>query len=127
MRLRFTLLAVPASLALAGACIAATMEPQPPGPAPMCAIQIEFQERQHEIDMRTFDRVMRYVETSTIIARAFDERRAAGEAPALCLVIETEKQALAVFEQLTYIIPPQRAKLPRVKPPPPVVPRYKGG
>ena len=124
--MRCTVLAICLSSAISGPCAAARMEPQPPGPAPVCAIEIEFHERRFEIDTRTLDRVLGYVEASGKIQRAYDERRGDNEAPALCLVIESENDAIAVFEQLSNIIPPQRARLPRLKPPPPVVLRYNG-
>ena len=115
------------SVAVSGDCTAARMELQPDGAAPVCAIEIEFRTRRGEIDMRTLDRVLAYVEASTAIKRAYDERRGDDQDPALCLVIESRDQALAVFEQLTILVPPQRARLPRLKPPPPVVLRFRGG
>lgn len=118
-------------LALSGvsAAHAATrLEPQPEGPPPVCAVQIEFRTRRGgEIDMQTLDRVLRFVEAKPAVKHAYDERRGDGEPPTLCLVIEGATEALAVFEGLTSIVPPQRARLPRLKPPPPVVLRYNGG
>lgn len=124
---RRSVLVVFVSAAVSGDCAAARMELQPEGAAPACAIEIEFRTRRGEIDMRTLDRIMAYVEASPAIQRAYDERRGDDENPALCLVIENKDQALAVFEQLTILVPPQRARLPRLKPPPPVVLRYTGG
>jgi hypothetical protein len=107
---------------------AAVMEPQPDGAPPQCAIRIEFRTRLGgEIDMQTLDRVLRYVETTPTIKHAYDERRGDTESPALCLVIDGAAEAIAVFERLTMIVPPQRARLPRLKPPPAVLLRYNGG
>ena len=119
-----TLLAVPA---VSAPCKAARMEPQPDGPLPACAIQIEFRTRRGEIDMQTLDRVLRYVEDAHAVKHAYDERRGDDQPAALCLVIEDETKALSIFEQLTNIVPPHRVRLPRLKPPPPVVLRYNGG
>lgn len=123
--------AVLAILALCGAaahCSAARMEPQPDGIRPICAVQIEFRTRRGgEIDMQTLDRVLRFVEGAPAIQHAYDERRGDGEAPSLCLVIEDAAEAIAVFSHLTNIVPPQRARLPRLRPPPAVVLRYNGG
>ena len=107
--------------------LAARLEPQPDGPPPVCAVEIEFHARRGEIDMRTLHRVLAYVEASSAIARAYDEKRGENEHSALCLAIDGEARALAVFEALTNIVPPQRRKLPRLKPPPPVVLRYNPG
>ena len=93
----------------------------------MCAIEIEFRVRRTEIDMRTLDRVLAYVEASPAVRRIIDERGGADDTPTMCLVIDDRDQALAVYERLTQIIPPQRARLPRLKPPPPVVLRWNGG
>jgi hypothetical protein len=114
-------------LAVVVPCAAARMELQPDGPLPACAIEIEFRSRRGEIDMQTLNRVLRFVEAAPAIKHAYDERRGDDEPSALCLVIESETNAIAVFEQLTNIVPPQRARLPRLKPPPAVVLRYNGG
>ena len=126
LRCATILFAMMSGVAAAGA--AAQLEPQPDGPPPMCAIQIEFRTRPGgEIDMQTLDRVLRYVEATPAIKHAYDERRGNEEPPALCLVIDGTAAAIAVFERLTSIVPPQRARLPRLKPPPPVVLRYNSG
>lgn len=123
--------AVLSGLALSGvaaSCAAARMELPPEGPPPVCAVQIEFRTRRGgEIDMQTLDRVLRYVEAAPAVRYAYDEQRGEGEPPTLCLVIDSAKEAIAVFEGLSSIVPPQRARLPRIKPPPPVVLRYNGG
>ena len=92
----------------------------------MCAIEVEFRERNTEIDMRTLDRVLAYVETAPKVAHAYDKVRRDGEAPTLCLVIPTADEALDVFERLVLLVPPKRGKLPRMKPPPAVLLRYNG-
>ena len=122
--------AIPTLLALSAVSAvgkAARMEPQPDGPPPTCAIQIEFHARRGEIDMQTLDRVLRYVEAAPAVRRAYDERRGDDQPAALCLVIEDAAAALAIFEQLTNIVPARGMRLPRLKPPPPVVLRYNGG
>ena len=126
--MRFAGLSYVAMSAVSESCAAARMELQPEGPPPVCAVQIEFRTRfGGEIDMRTLDRVLRYVEAAPAIKHAYDERRADGEPPALCLVIDSAAEAIAIFEHLTNIVPPHRARLPRLKPSPPVVLRYNGG
>lgn len=107
-------------------CLAAKLEPQPPGISPTCAIEVEFRERNTEIDMRTLDRVLGYVETAPTVLHAYDRIRHGDEGPTLCLVIPTADEALAVFERLVILIPPKRGKLPRMKPPPAVLLRYNG-
>lgn len=118
--------AIAVGLLTASACQAARLEPQPPGPPPMCAIEVEFRERNTEIDMRTLDRVLAYVETAPKVVHAYDKLRRDGDAPTLCLVIPTADEALTVFERLVLLVPPNRGKLPRIKPAPPVLLRYNG-
>ena len=92
-------LAIVMILAVSAPAAAAVMEPQPAGPAPVCAIEIEFHVRRTEIDMRTLDRILAYVEASAAIQRAFDERRGADDPPALCLVIDNAAQACREYAQ----------------------------
>ena len=77
--------------------------------------------------MKTLARVLAYVENSPAILHAYDATRRGDEPPTLCLVIASESEALTVFEQLTVLIPPNRGRLPKIKPPPPVVLRFNGG
>ncbi len=105
-------------------CGAAELEPQPEGPPPICAIRIEFRARQGEIDLRTLDRVLRFVSAEPAVEKAYDERRGEDEPSSMCLVIGSARKAIEVYEQLTRVIPPRRARLPRMMPTPAVVLRY---
>lgn len=115
-------------LVLASAvCNAASLERQPEGTPPKCAIEIEFRLKQGGFDGTTFERVLRFAETEPRIGHLYDLRERYEDGPILCLVIGTADEALGIFEQLTNIVPVPRARLPRLPPPPPVVLRYRGG
>jgi len=107
-------------------CGAVSLERQPDGAAPKCAIEIEFRLLRGGFDGATLERVLRFVETAPRIKHLYDLRQRYEDGPVLCLVIDTADEALAIFEQLTNIVPVPRARLPRLPPPPPVVLRYKG-
>lgn len=108
-------------------CGAASLERQPEGAAPTCAIEIDFRLRRDGFDGATLERVLRFAETEPRIKHLYDLRQRYEDGPTLCLVIGTVVEALSIFEQLTNIVPVPRARLPRLPPPPPVVLRYKGG
>ena len=120
------LLLVLAMVAGAGPGSASRMRSTPEGPPPDCAIQLEFRMRHGGFDGQTFDRVLRFLDTEPDIEHIYDERDRYEDPPSLCLVIDNADRALKIFEDLTRLVPPQRAKLPRLKPPPGVVLRYKG-
>ena len=109
-------------------CAAAGLERQPEGPPPKCAIEIEFRTRRgdFEFDGVTFDRVLRFAEAVPVIKHVYDRRHRYEDPPNLCLVMDDANEALVIFEQLTGIVPVPRVRLPRLRPPPPVVLRYKG-
>ena len=88
---------------------------------PACTIEIEFMSRCCGVDRDALERVARYIERSAAVSRAFSRRWGAQGEVTLCLVVENAGRARAVFEDLTIIVPARGRKLPRLKPPPPVV------
>ena len=111
---------------LASDCGAAVLEREPEGGPPKCAIEIEFRLHRGGFDGATLERVLRFAETAPRIKHLHDLRQRYEDGPILCLVIDMADEALAIFEQLTNIVPVPRARLSRLPPPPPVVLRYKG-
>lgn len=128
MTVRRVALALVALAGCSAPCASAVIEMLPEGSVPRCAVEIEFRTRRGEVEFDgvTLGRVLRFVETTKAIKHAYDRRIGYSDPPVLCLVIEITTEALAVFEQLTNIVPVPRIRLPRMRPAPPVVLRYTG-